>query len=145
MMSGKTLVTVPSGKIELVLIDQGPVIQFNCSCDDALPYCNAVCCRHRPTYNLALDGEEEIKRFADSSIEHPDIPGIRLLDYTAEGDCVHLLGNRCLVHACKPSICRHWHCSPGGIGEDITIHDDGFSLLPARGDLQHEFLDARNQ
>lgn len=130
-----TIVEVQSGKIELVVIQHLPTIQFNCSCEDALPYCHAVCCKHRPDYNIALD-DEEIKKFADTSIRHPTIPHINLMAYSKDGHCVHLENCKCSVHEAKPSICKQWHCSPGGVGEGIVIRDEGWSLVPVHGDLQ---------
>jgi len=134
-----TVAEVSSGKIELVFVDQLPVLQFNCSCEDALPYCNALCCRRRPDYNMALEGVDEMKRFADSSIRHPTLPLVRLMAYK-DGACIHLDGCKCAVHAQKPSICKRWHCSPGGIGEGIEIRDGGFSFVTVHGDLQHEMI-----
>lgn len=132
----QTIQVNESGTIDLILNDQQQlVMQFNCECKDALPYCKAVCCRHRPYYNIALEPGEEGK--FDKTIPNPMDSTIQLLGHSGS-NCAYLNQScQCSVHSDKPKICQKWHCSPGGKGEGIEIRDDGWILLPAKGDAQH--------
>jgi Predicted Fe-S-cluster oxidoreductase len=121
-----TLTELPTGKIELVN-DNGQVfLQFNCSCLDALPYCQAICCVGRPKYNVELLFSEWGK-----------YPGrtqgtIEVLDYQDDGHCVYHEPNTnlCAIHSTKPIMCKVTHCSPGGVGEGLLNRQKGWLLTP---------------
>lgn len=146
MPNRKTIAEVPSGKIELVFEDGTVQMQFNCSCADALPYCHAICCRHRPYFNILLD-PDEITKFECVKVNNEDI-SIRngqeassneLYVLKEEGSqCIYLDGNtcHCKVHDDKPRACSKYHCSPGGIGENVSMRDGGWILLPKNGNAQ---------
>jgi hypothetical protein len=117
---------VPSGKIEIIETENGePLLQFNCSCLDALPYCRAACCKGRPGFNVGLE-QDELDKYewyiADT------LPGQPLIQY--EGDCCKYLTNdcKCVIHLDKPKTCQKWHCSPGGIGDGVQIRSEGWRL-----------------
>lgn len=134
-----TLKKVDSGTIDLTFNGRQQLLQFNCSCADALPFCNAMCCRNRPQYNVLLSKAEE-ERF-EKKIQFPSDPKLHILDHK-DGNCVYFDGEdcSCTTHDTKPDICRKWHCSPGGVGEGLDLFDNGWALGPAKGDLQHEEL-----
>jgi hypothetical protein len=52
------LVRVPTGSIDIV--HDGPLVllQFNCSCADALPYCHGMCCSMQMAYSAEMTQEE---------------------------------------------------------------------------------------
>lgn len=130
----RTISDVPSGKIELVFDGEMQLLQFNCSCDDALPYCRAVCCRNRPYFNVLLE-PEEVQKF--KSMPHPQ--HVNLLILQEDGSrCIYLDNNtcHCAVHSDKPKICTRYHCSPGGSGDGIDLRGNGWMLLPRDGNLQ---------
>lgn len=139
-MDRKTIAEVPSGKIELVFENDTVQLQFNCSCEDALPYCKAMCCRHRPYFNILLDADEVDKfecvkvNSEDVSIRHEqgetDINQLYILK--EEGSkCIYLDDAcHCKVHNDKPRACTKFHCSPGGVGDEISMRDAGWVLLP---------------
>ena len=123
-----TLVTLPSGTIDMVLEEGDVVLQFNTTCQDALPYCKAMCCRNRDKFNVPLTSEERDK------FKHwhytMGYESTYLLQYNKEKECVYLCNDLCKVHSDKPSGCQSWHCSPGGKGEGITVRGDGWTMSP---------------
>src|SRR5258708_7773689 len=119
-----TLVDLPSGKIELVLVGGVmPVLEFNCACTDALPYCLASCCRMRSGTNVALTDEEAGRL---KSVERGK--GLHVLQANPDDSCIYLDSQSCLckIHTTgKPQACGNFHCSPNGMGEGITHKDKG--------------------
>lgn len=128
----KTVIkNTPSGPIELVFDGRQLILQFNCNCKDALPVCHAACCRYRPFYNVGLQ-PEEVEKFLTEP--HPEEKDLHILQH-ADGHCVYLTDNSlCKVHEDKPCICKKWHCSPRGGGQEIEQRDGGWVVLP----LKHE-------
>jgi hypothetical protein len=113
---------VRTGTIDLELIDGNIYLQFNCSCQDANPYCHAVCCRNRPNVNVLISDEDA--EVYESTMTGP----FRVLDWI-NGACSYLSGQgRCSIHKTKPIDCRDWHCSPMGVGENITNREKGWLL-----------------
>lgn len=117
-----------TGPIELVYKDGIGLLQFNCECTSALPWCNAICCRQRPVFNVELT---EAEKGAFQGVNHPKKPGVQLVAYNANHECVYLQGDKCSIHHEKPSGCANWHCSPRGKGEGITRRGQGWLLIPA--------------
>ena len=128
--------------ISINFVRQGAfmLIQFNSSCDEALPVCQANCCRLRKYYSVDLT-EEEATRLKTQTIYKIEF-GVtagpfgerKVLAGTPEGDCVYLKDNRCSIYETRPKACREWHCSPqGGLGDsEITKREQGWVLFPAR-------------
>lgn len=129
-----TLVETKSGPIELV--KQGPVmlLQFNCSCEDALPYCKAMCCRMRMAYNVEITEEEAARlKGMDAEKDGRKLKVLPVKD-TVNWDCLYLTDeSKCSVQNEKPSHCRNWHCSPKGNPNDESIkrRDVGFVVMPS--------------
>lgn len=133
-MKVNTIAEVPSGTIDIVTTPDKVRIEFNCSCDDALPWCQAVCCRNRQWNNVLIEDDEKDK--FDKAIPHPSQPQLTILQ-PENGHCGYFdsEGCRCKIHEDKPRQCGNWHCSPmgggpDGTGEGITQRDQGFILLP---------------
>ena len=123
-----TLVTLPSGTIDMVLEGGEAVLQFNTTCQDALPYCKAMCCRNRDKFNVPLESDERDK------YKHWQYPmfeqNVYLLQYNEDKECAYLCNDLCKVHEDKPRGCQSWHCSPGGKGEGVTVRGDGWIMSP---------------
>lgn len=121
---------LPSGTIDIVTNGPITLLQFNCGCLDALPYCRAMCCRSRLAYNTSLTQIEiETNKF-----EMLPGPGGMVLQTKVDNDWeCHYLGDdcKCKVHEDKPENCKNWHCSPGGPTKGITVREKGFVLLPS--------------
>lgn len=135
----RTLVQLPSGSVDVVERVDGHVTmlmtQFNCSCNDAQPYCRSMCCRMQNMYSAELN-EEEAARLGARVIErvgHPDLIVIQTKMSNAS-ECMHFdnYALRCGVQATKPQQCKDWHCSPGGVGEGITRRANGWVMLPTQ-------------
>jgi hypothetical protein len=129
-----TIAETRTGLIELVLVKGAfTVLQFNCECVDALPYCKANCCRARSGLNVVLQ-PDEVGKFQSRLIKSS---GLHVLPGTAQTDaCVYLSEeNKCNVHTDKPKMCGAWHCSPGGKGEGIQVRDGGWFLSPLSSGL----------
>src|SRR5438309_741472 len=128
MIGQVTLVKVQSGSVDLVHSREGPILQFNCSCTDALPYCKGMCCGNRHVYNTILESGEEEKyaSFLLHGFSH------YYLAYDTDKKCVYQdkETGMCGIHGDKPSGCRSWHCSPGGVGEGIMVRDGGWFMVP---------------
>lgn len=123
------LVQLQSGTIDLVTIgDQAQFLQFNCSCEVALPYCQAMCCKQRENYNVELN-EEESKKFGFQKGPNNS----KILPIVGNS-CFYLGGdNKCTVHNIgKPATCKEWHCSPGGVGEGLKVKAQGWILIPTQ-------------
>lgn len=125
------LVKLPSGSIDLVHTLGLVLLQFNASCQDALPYCHAQCCKMRHLYSVPLT-DAEAKRLgaivgADDRLYLP-------ASSVMPTDCMYLEGESCSLHAegAKPQACIEWHCSPGGNPGDpmIKIRAKGWALVP---------------
>lgn len=114
--------------IELVRQGEFLLLQFNCGCDEALPACQAMCCRMRKYYSVELTAEEQ-GRFLWHEWE-----GKKVLEGKPNGDCYYLEGDRCGVYDGRPQGCKEFHCSPRGGESDplITRRDQGWALFPAR-------------
>lgn len=129
-----TLVETPSGKIELAFNGAFQVLQFNCECMDALPYCKAMCCRLRSGYHVKLlEGEKG--KYESRPLKVRDPNGLHVLQTKKkDGSCVYLNDEAlCRIHQTKPWACGVWHCSPGGKGDGIRFTDQGWRLGPAEG------------
>lgn len=125
--------TVPSGSIDLVHIDQATFLQFNCSCEDALPTCKGMCCGMRPLYQARLTDEEVLE--SDGIVQAIQINDSSFVAYDEQtSHCVHQDMNTrlCNVQSIghKPQACVQWHCSPKGKGEGITVRGMGWVLNP---------------
>jgi len=115
------LLDLLSGTIDIV----GGRLQFNCSCDDALPYCEARCCKGRPEWNIEVSDEDAVEFVWAETV---DGRVIKTLPIVGEA-CGYLDGdNRCGVYALRPGQCKGWHCSPGGVGADIMVRANGWKL-----------------
>jgi Fe-S-cluster containining protein len=114
---------LPTGTIDLRFHNDTLYLQFNCSCADALPYCGALCCRGRPDVNVALKpGEKEKYQ------HHNYDDNLTVLQWDGER-CTYLdEQNLCKIHEEKPQTCQTWHCSPEGVGEEITERQVGWKL-----------------
>lgn len=125
-----TLKTLPSGTIDIVNDGVQMFLQFNTSCEDALPFCRGMCCAYRPMYNVELKKTELGKGFLEITMDH--LPGRTFLDYFVNnGHCMeHLKDASCRIHHIKPEACKITHCSPEGKGEGITIRQKGWRLIP---------------
>lgn len=129
-----TIVETKTGPVELVLVKgMFMVLQFNCECTDALPYCKANCCRMRSGLNVVLQ-PEEVNKFASTLVKSS---GLHVLQPQKETDaCVYLSDtDMCVVHEDKPAMCKAWHCSPGGKGDGILVRDGGWFLSPLSTDI----------
>lgn len=126
LMNSNVIKDTPTGPIEIVFDGKQLVLQFNCSCEDAMPMCNAACCRYRPFYNVTVSEDEKSKFLTQPN---PDNPELHILQ-NRNDTCVYLKDCKCEVHADKPSNCASWHCSPRGVGEGITRRQNGWVLLP---------------
>lgn len=124
MKDSRTLVELSSGKIELVWNGLWVLLQFNCSCIDALPYCHAMCCR---SFSIGVQADEAHKF---KTKPHPITKQPTLLRNDLNV-CQHLQGDcKCEVHTDKPNMCRRWHCSPqGNPGDKEIIHRDAGWLI----------------
>lgn len=123
------MIALPSGSIDLAFDGTDVRVQFNCSCEDALPYCHAQCCRGRPEWNVPVTD-------ADWVWEDMPLPTAETLD----GKVVRVLPvidnhcgfldeqSRCMTYDARPEACRNWHCSPDGVGEGITTRGLGWKL-----------------
>lgn len=124
MEERRTLVELPSGKIEMVWTGVWATIQFNANCLDCLPYCKAMCCR---VFSIQCT-PEEAQRF--KTRPHP-ISKQPTLERNQFNVCNYLQPDcKCGVHKEKPAMCDHWACSPGcEPGNDkITRRDAGWLL-----------------
>lgn len=136
----KTLQETPSGNIELV--DNGIFmrLEFNTTCEDALPFCKGMCCRMRSRYNTELS-EEEAKSGKYKTTTFPNHPGKTFIAFKPENEsCAHQddATGHCQVQDDKPVVCGIWHCSPGGKGEGISIRGNGWFMSPIGGPTQQE-------
>lgn len=118
----------PTGPIELIFDGQQLVLQFNCSCQDALPICKAACCRYRPFFNVSVSEDEKSKYLTQPN---PDDDKMHILQHRG-CNCVYLDESLCSVHQDKPSVCSSWHCSPHGVGEGVTNRQQGWVMLPLK-------------
>lgn len=126
-----TIKEVPSGTIDVVHVKQGQLLQFNCSCADALPYCKGMCCGMRHMYNTHLTDEEAASgKYAVLNLSTR--PGENFIAFDPDTKhCIHQTSaGFCGVHLDKPESCGNWHCSPGGVGEGVTRRSGGWFMLP---------------
>lgn len=117
--------SLPSGTIDIVSDTNGePIVQFNCSCLDALPFCKAMCCKGRPMYNVLVPSD----RPDLDSVQHPYNESLKVLQ--CNNNCCKYLSkeNHCSINDKKPKSCQEWHCSPGGVGENINVRANGWVL-----------------
>jgi hypothetical protein len=126
-----------SGTIDIVSNGMMLMLQFNCHCDDALPYCRAMCCKMRMKYNVALD-KEEAKRLVHIDM-YQDGKLVQILPWKDDDySCIHLEHDKCLIQDKKPHLCREEHCSPKGNLTDPTIKTrfNGWTLFPSHDRVQ---------
>ena len=121
---------VKSGTIDIESNGFMLMLQFNCNCDDVLPYCQAMCCKMRMGYNAMLT-DEEAERLGHVDVVK-DNSVFKFLPHKADYSCIHLENDRCKVHDQKPRMCMEEHCSPRGNMGDPTIKRrfGGWLLLP---------------
>jgi hypothetical protein len=128
----QTLKEVPSGKIELVWNGVYSTLQFSCECLDALPYCKAMCCRLRQGFTVLLN-DAEIKSGKYKTRPFPQDPQLRVLQRSEDGNsCFYLDSDKsvCTIHGGHPTMCRDYHCSPGGKGFGVKYRDGGWLWTP---------------
>lgn len=130
-MDTRTLAKVDSGTIDIVHTPQGVLLQFNCSCADAMPFCKGMCCGMRHMYNTHLS-EAEALSGKYSVMELTTRPDEYFLAYDQNTKhCIHQTPDGlCGVHSDKPANCTNWHCSPKGVGEGIERRSGGWFMLP---------------
>lgn len=120
----------------VTFVRQGPflLVQFNTTCDDALPTCDAMCCRMRPYFNVKIYEWEAFKYKTEIQ------DGIRVLIAKPNGDCLYLDGARCSIYNDRPHQCRAWHCSPEGNKDDpqITKRENGWLLVVGSNEVLSE-------
>lgn len=123
-----TIKELPSGTIDIVLREgKLNILQFNTNCEDALPYCQAACCRNRGRYAAVLEEDEKEKYSYMLRVTNKGL--VPVVASNSDGTCCYLTpDSKCFVHNDKPKICKQWHCSPGGKGEGIKIRDNGWGL-----------------
>lgn len=121
-----------SGPIELVWDKNDDMVrlQFNCRCEDALPYCHAMCCRNRTRYNVEIEADEAHKYDTQPLLDVLSTEELITLQ-TVGNNCCYLAGDKCSIHATKPKRCQLWHCSPGGKGDGLTERSSGWDLQPS--------------
>src|ERR1019366_2045896 len=127
-----TLVDLPSGKIELVFhVENGySKLEFNADCISCLPFCHAMCCRLRQGFTVLLESDE-IAKYKNRPF--PRDPQLRVLDRSEDGEsCVYLDADKslCTIHGKHPKMCKSYHCSPGGVGENVKHRDGGWLWTP---------------
>src|SRR5271157_249881 len=127
-----TLKNLESGTIDLEVISGVMFLQFNCNCEDALPYCQAMCCKMRYIYNAKIS-EDEANSFKNIVVKNKDGEQVRVLQWKPDFTCIYLEENKCSIHSAKPYSCRSEHCSPRGNPNDESIvkRDKGWMLLPS--------------
>jgi hypothetical protein len=125
------IVNLPSGSIDIV--HDGPLVllQFNCSCADALPYCHGMCCSMQMAYSAEMT-QEESNRLGSRVVNEKLV--LPVLD-NKPWQCKYQsdINGLCTVHDMKPENCKNWHCSPQGMGEGITKRAQGWVMLPTQG------------
>ena len=130
----EVLRAVKTGTIEVVSDVVLTRIEFNCDCLDALPLCNAICCRMKAGYSIELEADELDSYKARPA---PGKPGTLILQTAEDGlSCVYLNKetSTCTIHGRAPKMCRRWHCSPQGKKDDgeIDVRDAGWVFIPLR-------------
>ena len=117
----------------LNFVRMGPflMLQFNTSCEEALPLCQAMCCRMRKWYNVHLTDDEI--RSGQYRTQTWDTGQVVLAE-TSEGDCTYLEAGRCSIYSRRPRDCQRWHCSPRGNPDDplIEVRGQGWMMVPSR-------------
>ena len=115
---------VPSGVIAMERGADGTFLRFDCECEDALPYCQSMCCS---LHGIAVD-EDEVdpvcEAFARVSKEPQTKFNLPVIN-NDEGEpemvrscdswCVALdRGTRaCTIYNDRPKTCRDFHCTRG--------------------------------
>jgi hypothetical protein len=118
---------VESGTIDLVHINNQLLLQFNCSCIDAIPFCQATCCKMQHLLVVELTDKEILRLGKRKGTEN------LIQIKTDSTECKFLNEkNLCSIQATKPEKCKSWHCSPGGVGEGITYRANGWMMLPSQ-------------
>lgn len=131
------LVELPSGGIDLAMVDGELRLQFNTTCEDALPYCHAMCCRMKQGYGPEIAPSERLYQLGSVRTVVDDSTGATLTTVPVKkekpDECLFLdRGDKCSVQDIKPEECRNWHCSPGGLGEGLTTRASGWRLIPTQ-------------
>jgi hypothetical protein len=129
-----TLVQLPSGTIDLVIEERPNInrmlLQYNCSCIEALPYCQAMCCRMQQFYSAKIT-KEEAETLAHTRIVKDILVMPTKQDNSSE--CEFLSDEKkCKIHFDKPQACKEWHCSPKGVGDNLKVRAQGWILLPTQ-------------
>ena len=99
-------------------------LRFHGTCLEALPFCEAMCCRHQWEVKVS-EGEYKSNRyragrFCDLTDRECDsnsdsCPHLRyILEKKADRSCVYLNEeNRCSIYQDRPQACRNFSCSGG--------------------------------
>lgn len=97
-----------TGEIRIAPSADGPILQFDLDCDEALPYCQAKCCAIPGTFVTEAERNAGVVatrlNYLDEQWE---------LERRADGYCVHNspTTRRCGVYADRPHTCQVFHCT----------------------------------
>lgn len=113
-----TLVTVPSGTIDLEVGGDGVYLRFDCDCQDALPYCKARCCALPGT---SLTADEILSKEYEFAV---DGDGDAVLKRRADGYCIYNDPKTrcCKIYKDRPGACQRFHCTRGGDMRGWLLH-----------------------
>lgn len=131
------LVELPSGGIDLAVVDGELRLQFNTTCLEALPYCQAMCCRVQKEYSATLVAKDKLVQLGLTRTSKSKETGEEILVLPVKpenpNECLFLDHEHlCSVHQIKPEECGNWHCSPGGVGEGLRTRASGWRLVPTQ-------------
>lgn len=99
------------GEIRIERGADGAYLLFDCSCLDALPYCQAQCCALKGT--VLQPGEED--KLEHIPTHFNDMMGMWELQRDADGycTCLNRETRRCGIYEERPLTCQQFHCTRG--------------------------------
>lgn len=107
----KIIATVPSGEIRLQQGSDGLWLQFDCECEDALPWCQAQCCALRGI-GVRTNERDKLNDFIEWDEGMEGTVMIREAD--AFCTCLDRITRTCTIYEDRPKTCRDFHCTRGG-------------------------------
>lgn len=102
----------PSGPIAIEAGAGGTYLRFECSCEDAIPYCKAACCA-LPGIAVTKEERKVLKKLGATFVKDED--GGWELERRSNDYCVmnDPQTRACTVYESRPETCVAFHCTRG--------------------------------
>lgn len=122
--SRTVLKKVPSGQIVSENGGDGVFLRFECSCDDALPFCKATCCSLYGTIVQPHEVEQFKELGLADTVQYDPATCTWIMARSSTGYCRQNdpETRRCKIYENRPATCQEFHCTQHASARGWQLH-----------------------